>query len=240
MKRSKLLALTLVVALMLVGAGYAAWTDRINVTSVIETGEFKVSLGSPWSWLYVTDQGTERFVNAEQDNAYIVGRKDPTITDNSVEFNFKNLYPGTRAWTQWYATNIGSINAIVDDINVDIESTGGEVIENNMIVNGIIQKRVNKDTSTAVTLGSIAPNTTLSGLEDELNRILKGVELKPNEVLFFGDKVVEGDEAAASYISFIIPTTLTGDDGENETVEIKITMDFVQYNLYDATNPQQN
>ena len=42
MKRTKLLALILVVALMLVGAGYAAWTDVIVHNTTINTGEFDI------------------------------------------------------------------------------------------------------------------------------------------------------------------------------------------------------
>ena len=38
------MALVLVVAVVLMGAGYAAWTDTFRVDSTIETGELSVEL----------------------------------------------------------------------------------------------------------------------------------------------------------------------------------------------------
>lgn len=42
MKKAKLIALTMVVALMMVGAGYAAWTDTLVVQGVVDTGRLDV------------------------------------------------------------------------------------------------------------------------------------------------------------------------------------------------------
>lgn len=42
MKKTKLIALTLVVAIMMMGAGYAAWTDTLEITGTVNTGQLDV------------------------------------------------------------------------------------------------------------------------------------------------------------------------------------------------------
>lgn len=42
MKKTKLIALTMVVALMMVGAGYAAWSDQLVVQGTVDTGRLDV------------------------------------------------------------------------------------------------------------------------------------------------------------------------------------------------------
>lgn len=42
MKRTKVIALVLCAAIMMMGAGYAAWTDTLNVTNTVNTGHLDV------------------------------------------------------------------------------------------------------------------------------------------------------------------------------------------------------
>lgn len=44
MKKSKFLALVLTVAVMLMGAGYAYWTDSITINNTVNTGKLEVKL----------------------------------------------------------------------------------------------------------------------------------------------------------------------------------------------------
>ena len=45
MKKTKLIALTMVIAMKLIGAGYAAWTDFTEINATVATGELDVNVG---------------------------------------------------------------------------------------------------------------------------------------------------------------------------------------------------
>ena len=232
MKKTKYLAMVLVVAIMMMGAGYAAWTDQITVNNSLSTGEFKVDLDTVFSRVQVLNKGGD--VMAHNDPRHTATSKTiPNLAENTVSFEFENLYPGTKTFSQWYAVNNGNITATVDSVDVVVTTlnNGGDgvnTIENELLVSGIVQKRINKDTPSAVNLGSIETGTTLAGLEAELERILVGKEIEPGQLLEFGSD----REAIAEYIYFTVPSTLEGDDGENEVVTVEIKINFIQYNLY--------
>jgi hypothetical protein len=65
----------MVVAIMLMGAGYGAWTDFTQVTGTVDTGEFDVNVA--WANLNKPEY-TEGSVSN---------------TDNEITFNVSNLYP---------------------------------------------------------------------------------------------------------------------------------------------------
>lgn len=254
MKKTKMLALTLVVAIMLAGAGYAAWTDTIKVNTTLETGEFKVELGMPYARVYILGEEGDAFAKGEriasnpkntfEDDAFVEPAQ-PEIEDNELVFEFKNLYPGTRSYTQWYATNTGSITATVEDVKVELESTTGsdniKTLESQMRVNGIVQRRWQDDEGKYTkwkNLGDIPVGTSLQELKTLLPSILEGQEIKPGEQIFFtGEDATSGEanggEAAGTWLQFTFPdnNNTNGDLGENEKLEVKITMDFIQYNL---------
>lgn len=63
MKKTKLMALVLVVALMLMGVGYAAWTDKIEVDSTVTTGKMSVKVSEASSWAYIVDKNFDSHNN---------------------------------------------------------------------------------------------------------------------------------------------------------------------------------
>jgi predicted ribosomally synthesized peptide with SipW-like signal peptide len=76
MKKTKLIALTMIVALMLTGAGYAAWTDYTQVDASIATGILDVDV----TQALITRK--PEYANAEISNS-----------DKEIEVNISNLYP---------------------------------------------------------------------------------------------------------------------------------------------------
>lgn len=81
MKRTKFLALVLAVAVMLMGAGYAIWTDAITINNTVNTGHVNVTV----------QNGTIAFDELVTGSA-VVDTIDATNHTAAVTLN--NLYPG--------------------------------------------------------------------------------------------------------------------------------------------------
>lgn len=113
MKRSKTLALVLVVAIMMVGAGYAAWTDNIQVNTTVNTGMLDVHFVDAEQLTlapYITGiVGYEEDLPADGD-----GQNDWDIANVTLS----NLYPGATANVTLKIQNNSTIpvsmNAITD------------------------------------------------------------------------------------------------------------------------------
>lgn len=124
MKKVKFLALAMVFAIMLMGVGYAAWTDTITVNTTVATGNLDVD-----------------FTNAPQANRLDgVGALDlntgfsskinpltavlnENASDNGeisdvINVNAGNLYPGAKFEVLARVTNNGSIGAILGGLDI--------------------------------------------------------------------------------------------------------------------------
>lgn len=137
MRRTKFLALALVVAIMLMGAGYAAWTERIEINGTVETGEVDVSIvekgeaGDTWilpraeigrsNKDFTTNDPNDWILKgrdvADYENQWIVAECE-LHTDKSVEYKFENLYPGAVVEHVLRLRNYGTLPARISDIKV--------------------------------------------------------------------------------------------------------------------------
>lgn len=233
MKRSKLLALTLVVAIMMMGAGYAAWTDVLKLNTTINTGELEISLEQPIvSSVNVKELTPDGVRAANAEDNIIVTAPDINLESKTVTFEFENLFPGTQAYTTFWARNTGTmpvaINAI--DLSWETKDDGPDNIES--LANAItVQYYIAVRNTTHGMVEKVAGGSCeLSGLEDEINGKINGQIILPGYELVFGDD----SQTTTNQFIFHIDrdNTLFGDKGELETVEVKIALDFVQPNMY--------
>lgn len=88
MKKTKLIALTMVVAMMVVGAGYAAWTDQLNINTTVNTG--RLDLHFVDEEVLVLGREVTGQVGYDQDES---GDNDWDIANVTLS----NLYPGATA-----------------------------------------------------------------------------------------------------------------------------------------------
>ncbi|MDF2884117.1 MAG: hypothetical protein K0R54_4683 [Clostridiaceae bacterium] len=92
MKKTKLIALTMVVAIMMIGAGYAAWTDTLNFEQEVNTGHLDV-----------------HFVDLNNEEVNLIDPHMGALSDYSVEadndgqnqwdnakLTINNVYPGAK------------------------------------------------------------------------------------------------------------------------------------------------
>lgn len=109
MKKTKLIALTLVVAIMMVGAGYAAWTDQLDINTTVNTGRLD---------LHFVDEAVLNLADHVTGN---VGYEKDGSGDNDWDIanvTLSNLYPGAVAKVTLKIQNNSTIpvkmNKIID------------------------------------------------------------------------------------------------------------------------------
>lgn len=251
MKRTKFIALALVVAVMLMGAAYAAWTDRLDVNTTIGTGELSVRFLGPhqtgqdeyWAsprMFYLDLVGHEgdgiwNWASATTNDLFTA---DVDYSDKVMTFTFGNMYPGTRAAGKYTIENNGTIPAVIDNVDVTVTTLDSH--------DGISEVadaiRVNSSRVNLVRDGTVIDfkdinNVSLAHLPGVLEGFFEGKRLQPTDkVVLSGDNAI-GDESINTF-NFELPyNSLFYDQGELETIKIKIRFDFVQHNMYVAPTP---
>lgn len=112
MKRTKFLALALVVAVMMMGAGYAAWTDQLVINNSVSTGHLNVYLEEGTVEVYESDVAVD--VDG-LDRDYAEALVD-VADDHQVNVTIDNLYPGAVAKVTIPFYNDSTIPVKLDDV----------------------------------------------------------------------------------------------------------------------------
>ena len=115
MKRTRFTLLAVVVALALMGAGYAAWTQTFTLTGDVKTGELFIKIDETHDYVVLDESGEP--ADAADDPGFDVIKTETdgegdrkTITE--LTFNLSNMYPGTRISSTISFENLGSIKAV--------------------------------------------------------------------------------------------------------------------------------
>ena len=112
MKRTKLLALTLVVAIMMMGAGYALWDDVLTINQTVATGDVDVE----WFW---------NNIGADPNGVFTAnvlpagGNLNRSPDKKAYTVTLENLYPGAEARWTGSMMNMGSLP--VKFVSLDVE-----------------------------------------------------------------------------------------------------------------------
>jgi len=139
MKKVRFLVLTLVVAMMLMGAGYAAWTDKLNIQEVVvESGILDVDFinYSEGAEVSVTTNEPARAVpvmTATGDIQSWTGdgftpEIDGTDADK-VRININNMYPGGVVTANFTMKNVGTIPVKVSQVLIERTAAGPDLGE---------------------------------------------------------------------------------------------------------------
>lgn len=124
MKRARFLLLALVVAIMMMGAGYAYWSERIEIKNTVNTGELDVKFTE--ADVKVDDDYEDLLDKKEEKHrskgAPWVAKAEVDSKDNKkVVVEVKNMYPGARFTVETKLKNTGTIHAKLTDIEFDFE-----------------------------------------------------------------------------------------------------------------------
>lgn len=195
MKKSKIIASALLASTILVGSGYAWWTDALTIRNTVQTGEMKVEFVNAKDCAKDVYPGAK---NLEDYGKYI----DATINQDSKVVNFKveNLYPGTGVLYRAAAENKGTIPVVIDNVEIIWgENCSKELKEKLVVVGGYEHFNSNgiyKKGSSFPTLRDqiLRDKRYLGDLQYNLNKMLEGVRLEPGEYITFD--IPEEDKAA--------------------------------------------
>lgn len=228
MKKTKFLALSLVVALGLTGTAFAYWGQDIASNTTVNTGKLEVAVQNPecrayvyggdnsgnaWDGWVITDFGTvanaKNLVPAEIRDKYV----KTSVNNNIVTANVANMYPGSKINVVYDVLNTGSIPVKIKSLTVG-QMTSTLADHYNFEV-----QIINKDNTTIWNSGKVA----YSGLQAELNKIntlTKSID--PQE------KVAVS--IFASFDKDVDDANLNKDMHENESFTFAVTTGFTQFN----------
>jgi len=99
MRKTRFLALTLAVVLVLMGAGYAYWTEAIQIKGTVTTGELDFAF-------------SEATVISSPEHAkpvYVQVRDKGEGKDNMLRLKFEDIYPGAEAKISFKVENRGTM-----------------------------------------------------------------------------------------------------------------------------------
>lgn len=119
MKKLSSVALSLVLATAMMGAGYAAWTQTLTLSNSVATGKFNFTL-------------TNGSVTPDATTGYYLTTKTAVATGNTLNVTIENAYPGAKATVSEKITNESTIPAKLTLVN----TIPSEFTMNNILVNG--------------------------------------------------------------------------------------------------------
>jgi predicted ribosomally synthesized peptide with SipW-like signal peptide len=208
MKRVKFIALMLVLALVMLGAAYAAWTDTLTVNATVNTGEVEMKFVSIATW------GTGG-------NTYLTSTHTGHNT-NTATWTISNLYPDAKVSLAMFAKNTGSIPVKLDDVNLTLSDPSSGIWDYVMA-----EVRVRK-LNAGAQWDYILPNSPQIGLLRDLDVLIKDAvadtEFEPGSQVRFGT-----EDQPGSIIIWLHEDT--PNQYQNATFDFSAEMVWKQWNL---------
>lgn len=226
MKKHKILVVALAMAVMCTGAGYAYWTQTLNIENTVTTGNMDVA------FVCYGDQ--------DWDDGYISGNHsdlvdvdvDPADDRQSLEFTVGNFYPGAGASLDFVVKNTGSVAAKITTVN-------GTITQNTALCNALNYKfnKVKVYNFLGIPYREEIIDVEADNVPDlaaGLTGALNNIILQPGDVLvlesdgWFSTGI--GGEVAAPGYEILMPNTISGNDFESETAKFNLALNFTQVN----------
>lgn len=232
MKKSRVIVLALVVSLILMGVGYAAWTDRVVISNTVSTGELRVefvkSCIHPWAAEFDNVLSFPPYLDASIQH----GAKTTTVTIN-------NMYPGSTALYEAMIKNLGTIPTKIDKVDVTFSENTSQEIKDKLIVWGFImhwRPDINGDPYVVETRPVLG--VQLNNLEARLNSLLQNMGLKVGDFITFDaddafkqvlkDNLKGYDPEVHNCLFFHLPIS-AGNETESQSAQFDITFNFKQF-----------
>lgn len=238
MKKTKLIALTMVVAIMMMGAGYAIWSDQVFLTTKVSTGDFDMTITD-----LTTRTGDNEIQNEKHDPMWhsfdwtnLV--KAEKLNANEAIVEFSDMYPGGVVQVDMTMVNNGSIPAVLKDVKVEYLSGNQELFN---LLRAQTSWKVDVDGD-----GKIDPmgkynwghvdwdKNPWHKLPSALKALVKNLDYY-NIVVEPGGCLTLGDGTEDGCIKFKLDSS-AGNEFQNQAVRFKITFDWEQW----ASDPNAN
>lgn len=224
MKRVRFLAVIMVAALMMMGVGYAAWTDTLTLTTTVKTGEFDMQFmkGADCriDWDSTNDDEAGNEVAVDSGFSYGSDNDSATIT-------LSNLYPDAKGDIYLKVGNYGTIPAKIEDITVNVSATGSvtDDFQDHFVVKGAYSEDGSAYTQAISSYGS------LNSFVSDMKTALATVQLAQAAS---GSPSADGDLYLK--IPFKLADTVNGvtigeDEYEKASITITINFNWKQFNV---------
>lgn len=237
--KKKFLALALASSVMVMGAGYAFWTDQVTVHNSVTTGEFDVNFVDDSHYPNIFTESSGSYVGLD-DKIRTQVLSAVQTTSKLTTIDISNMYPGSYAAIELKVQNNGTIPAVFDYSTVTDSEYSTDGLYEAMNVNYGAIKYNNDDSTTQLGATGYIP---LSELKAHIDSILAGVTLLPGEsVAFVGEDFAEGMELVLPYTVGDNPTTEAIEPNQFETsaLSFDIQLNWKQHNTSYTTPPRSS
>lgn len=202
MKKTKILILTSILTLMLMGVGYAAWSQNFTVTSNVSTGELKIAANNiKFEELTILKSNNQTYWSISNGSIKPITGNDGSISlaysnnskeymnmtlkagsnQESIMFDMKNAFPGIKAKYDVTLTNKGTVPVkfnLVDgykDGNLAMISGMNEETKK-LIDSGLLQASISPNYSSE---GGSDPSGIILGVGDSETYTIE-IEISPS------------------------------------------------------------
>ncbi|MFA9399088.1 MAG: SipW-dependent-type signal peptide-containing protein [Clostridiaceae bacterium] len=239
MKKTKILLASLVASIMLVGAGFASWTDALNINNTVSTGNMKVNFDENYCKVINDNPLISVEMNFEGD----VEQGENLAREISIET--MNMYPGSEYKVRTRVVNTGTIPVKFDNAKVKFvypdeqEFRSKSVALKKALVIPYLRAVVydldeNGNKIQVYRSINIGQDIPLNELADSINTAMTGVELEEGQIVEFGEDIE--DIEAGDFNKFVYRVEFpVGEIGQyqkaqNAELGFDITLNWKQFN----------
>ena len=227
MKRTKLLALTLVVAIMMMGAGYAYWSEVLTIGATVDTGELDVIFVDP------TNNDNESYYQPNSD-------AHPEEDAHFMNVTFNDVYPGAKTDLIFNMENIGTIGAYVDGFKIVENDYTDGANTTNKITDVILCSDVEVEGVTSSYSGRTLQHALnyLNNLDGKKGIFLDQKSGRNADVMEFGGEAKRQVVLSLEFDPAADESSLPEESVNNEPFTFTIEADVLQFN--ERSLPDEN
>lgn len=221
MKKTRLIALTLILAIMLMGAGYAYWSDQLVNANNVDTGVFNVE--------FICQCFMIPDISIMDINEPLYGKiyaQQPEIEQTNsklITIRIHDLYPGTGVYYIVMFKNTGTIPAVYDFAEI-IPTPGSnmDLIEHLAYKARFAHYDKNNQKTVEGSINPLIPQDNLNNLPAGLDYLFTkngSIRLEPGEFVKLEMEI---------WLPWYVENE---DEVENKTAQFDIDLNFTQHNL---------
>ncbi|MFA9399087.1 MAG: hypothetical protein ACERKV_12605 [Clostridiaceae bacterium] len=218
MKKIRLLALSFIVSMSLMGAGYASWADSLVIGNTVSTGSLNMN--------FVNNAEYPKTLASE----FVISSAVVSEDKKTVTVKLENLYPGAYAAFKLEGINAGTIPAKITGVNVEILGDKDELLPYLTYDAGFSLDKDGDD------IADGAVNKFSGSLENigiDFNAEIqpyKDLQLEPNNKGNIKFGIIDNGNANDGYIIIHFDEDAPSET-QDKSIQCNITFDFVQFNV---------